>query len=452
MILGAYSKITNLVLTLNPMPSTFNKILSFMKRIIILIILFLTTSSFTISDVQALSDSKQIVLDAWALVNEGYYDPDRFEEIQWKKIRQKTLQKQIDTSEQAYSAIEEMLKPLEDPYTRVLRPEDYALLKSSNLGSEINGVGLQLGKDNETGKITVISTLAGSPAEDAGILAGNIIESVNGESSVNLGLANTASKLRGEKGTKVLVTISTNDGETKEIDLERRSVDLRPVRTKRLRDETHTIGYLRITQFSESVPKKIEEALQELNEKEVEGIILDLRNNSGGLVSSGIAVADSFLSKKLVVETKNREGIKDSIISEEATIFNGPMVTLVNNGTASASEILAGALQDNERSALIGKQTYGKGLIQSLKSLNEDSGIAITVASYLTPKGNNIQGRGIIPDKILDFNEAKDFGSSEDKWVKNAEIYISSLLDKKELEDNEISTTNDYEEDVNINE
>jgi len=440
------------VLTLNPMPSTFNKILSFMKRIIILIILFLTTSSFTISDVQALSDSKQIVLDAWALVNEGYYDPDRFNEIQWKKIRQKTLQKQIDTSEQAYSAIEEMLKPLEDPYTRVLRPEDYALLKSSNLGSEINGVGLQLGKDNDTGKISVISTLAGSPAEDAGILAGNIIESVNGESSVNLGLANTASKLRGEKGTKVLVTISTNDGETKEIDLERRSVDLRPVRTKRLRDETHTIGYLRITQFSESVPKKIEEALQELNEKEVEGIILDLRNNSGGLVSSGIAVADSFLSKKLVVETKNREGIKDSIISEEATIFNGPMVTLVNNGTASASEILAGALQDNERSALIGKQTYGKGLIQSLKSLNEDSGIAITVASYLTPKGNNIQGRGIIPDKILDFNEAKDFGSSEDKWVKNAEIYISSLLDKKELEDNEISTTNEYEEDSNITE
>ena len=434
------------------MPSTFNKILSFMKRIIILIILFITTSFFTISDVQALSDSKQIVLDAWALVNEGYYDPDRFNEIQWKKIRQKTLQKQIDTSEQAYSAIEEMLKPLEDPYTRVLRPEDYALLKSSNLGSEINGVGLQLGKDNDTGKISVISTLAGSPAEDAGILAGNIIESVNGESSVNLGLANTASKLRGEKGTKVLVTISTNDGETKEIDLERRSVDLRPVRTKRLRDETHTIGYLRITQFSESVPKKIEEALQELNEKEVEGIILDLRNNSGGLVSSGIAVADSFLSKKLVVETKNREGIKDSIISEEGTIFNGPMVTLVNNGTASASEILAGALQDNERSALIGKQTYGKGLIQSLKSLNEDSGIAITVASYLTPKGNNIQGRGIIPDKILDFNEAKDFGSSEDKWVKNAEIYISSLLDKKELEDNEISTTNEYEEDSNITE
>ena len=434
------------------MPSTFNKILFFIKRIFILLILFASTSFFTISDLQALSDSKQIVLDAWSLVNEGYYDPDRFDEIQWKKIRQKTLQKQIDTSEQAYKAIEEMLMPLEDPYTRVLRPKDYALLKSSNLGSEINGVGLQLGKDDESGKVIVISTLAGSPAEDAGILAGNFIESVNGESSLNLGLANTASKLRGEKGTKVLVEISNSDGESKEIDLERRSVDLRPVRTKRLRDETHTIGYLRITQFSESVPKKIEEALQELNEKEVEGIILDLRNNSGGLVSSGIAVADCFLNKKLVVETKNREGIKDSIISEEKTAFNGPMVTLVNNGTASASEILAGALQDNGRSALIGKQTYGKGLIQSLKSLTDESGIAITVASYLTPKGNNIQGRGIIPDKILEFSEAKDFGSSEDKWVKNAEIYLSSVLDQKELKNNEIDNSTIPIEDLKISE
>ena len=395
-------------------------------------IIFFTTTFFSIPSANALSDSKQIVLDAWTLVNEGYYDPEIFDEIQWKKIRQKTLQKSIETTEEAYSAIEEMLKPLEDPYTRVLRPKDYELLKLSNLGSEINGVGLQLGVDESNGKIKVISTLAGSPAEDAGISSGFFIETVDGKSALQLGLANTASKLRGEKGSKVLVQISTEEGELKEIDLERRSVDLRPVRTKRLRDESHTLGYLRITQFSESVPKKIEEALQELKEKEVEGIILDLRNNSGGLVSSGIAVADSFLNEKLIVETKNRDGIKDSIISEENTFFDGPMVTIVNKGTASASEILAGALQDNKRSALIGKQTYGKGLIQSLKSLSEDSGIAITVASYLTPNGNNIQGRGIIPDKILDFPEAKDFGSSDDKWVKDSEIYLNSLLDNVE--------------------
>ena len=119
------------------------------------------------------------------------------------------------------------------------------------------------------------------------------------------------------------------------------------------------------------------------------------------------------------------------------------MVTLVNKGTASASEILAGSLQDNKRSILMGEQTYGKGLIQSLKSLGEESGIAITVASYLTPKGNNIQGRGITPDKVLDLPEARDYGNSEDKWVKNAEIYLNALFDKDEVEEKVNRTENE---------
>ncbi len=395
-------------------------------------IIIFSINLLLIERVDALSDSRQLVLDAWALVNEGFYDPEKFEEIHWKRIRQKTLQKQIETSEEAYSAIEDMLRPLDDPYTRVLRPKDYELLKSSNFGSEINGVGLQLGEDDDN-KVKVISTLGGSPAEEAGIVSGDLIETVDGISSEKLGLAGTASRLRGESGTKVLVELSSESGEIREVDLERRSVDLRPVRTKRLRDDSHTIGYLRITQFSESVPKKVEEALQELKEKEVEGLILDLRNNSGGLVSSGIAVADSLLSEKAVVETKDRNGIKDAIISQKKTFFDGPMVTLVNKGTASASEILAGSLQDNERSILMGEQTYGKGLIQSLKSLGEDSGIAITVASYLTPKGNNIQGQGMTPDKYLDLPDTSEYGSTDDKWVRNAELFLGSLLEKEEV-------------------
>ena len=403
-------------------------------------IIVFSTNFLLIERVDALSDSKQLVLDAWTLVNEGFYDPEKFDEIQWKRIRQKTLQKQIETSEEAYSAIEEMLRPLEDPYTRILRPKDYDLLKSSNFGSEINGVGLQLGEDEDNKKVKVISTLGGSPAEEAGIVSGEFIKRVDGISTDELGLANTASKLRGESGTKVLVEITSKLGENREVDLERRSVDLRPVRTKRLRDDSHTIGYLRITQFSESVPKKVEEALQELKEKEVEGLILDLRNNSGGLVSSGIAVANSLLSNRPVVETKDRNGIKDAIISQEETSFDGPMVTLVNKGTASASEILAGSLQDNDRSILMGEPTYGKGLIQSLKSLGEDSGIAITVASYITPNGNNIQGQGITPDKLLDLLDTSEYGSSDDKWVRNAELFLESLLEKEDvsIEDKEL--------------
>ena len=414
------------------MNSSFNKPLTFKTMIAALMIIIFSANILLIERVDALSDSKQLVLDAWTLVNEGFYDPEKFDEIQWKRIRQKTLQKQIETSEEAYSAIEDMLKPLEDPYTRILRPKDYELLKSSNFGSEINGVGLQLGEDDNK-RVQVISTIGGSPAEEAGIVRGDFVDKVNGISSEELGLANTASKLRGESGTKVLVEISSESGEIREVDLERRSVDLRPVRTKRLRDDSHTIGYLRITQFSESVPKKVEEALQELKEKEVEGLILDLRNNSGGLVSSGIAVADSLLNEKPVVETKNRNGIKDAIISQKETSFDGPMVTLVNKGTASASEILAGSLQDNGRSILMGEQTYGKGVIQSLKSLGEDSGIAITVASYLTPEGHNIQGQGIKPDRILDLPDASEYGNADDKWVKNAELFLESLLEKEEF-------------------
>ena len=156
------------------MNSSFNKLLTFKTLITVSMIIVFSINLLLIERVDALSDSKQLVLDAWTLVNEGFYDPEKFEEIQWKRIRQKTLQKQIETTEEAFSAIEDMLKPLEDPYTRVLRPKDYELLKSSNFGSEINGVGLQLGEDDNN-KVKVISTLGGSPAEEAGIVSGEFI-------------------------------------------------------------------------------------------------------------------------------------------------------------------------------------------------------------------------------------------------------------------------------------
>ena len=163
------------------MNSSFNKLLTFRILIVVLMISVFSTNFLFIERAEALSDSKQLVLDAWTLVNEGFYDPEKFDEIQWKRIRQKTLQKQIETSEEAYSAIEDMLRPLDDPYTRVLRPKDYEVLKSSNFGSEINGVGLQLGEEEINNNIKVISTLAGSPAEEAGIVNGDIIDRVDGK-------------------------------------------------------------------------------------------------------------------------------------------------------------------------------------------------------------------------------------------------------------------------------
>ncbi len=388
----------------------------------------------SIQPVLALTDGQELILESWKLVNEGYLDTSRFDQVQWRLLRQKALEKPISNSEEAYEAIEEMLLPLGDPYTRLIRPEDYQALKTSNLGSEINGVGLQLGARAEDGQIVVIAPLEGSPAADAGVVSGTALLSVNGESPRNLGLEATAARLRGATGSQVLVKLQSPDGEIKELILERRSVDLRPVRTRRLRNESHTLGYLRITQFSEGVPEQVDEALKELSEKEIEGLVLDLRNNSGGLVSSGLAVADAFLKNKPIVETKNREGINNPIPSETETLYSGPMVTLVNGGTASASEILAGALQDNDRSQLLGSRTFGKGLIQSLTSLSDGSGLAVTVASYLTPNGKDIQNIGIQPDRILDMPEPLNPGGSEDRWLQDAELLMEANLDRKGLE------------------
>jgi len=382
----------------------------------------------------ALNDGQQLILESWSLVNQGYLNPEKFEKVHWKRLRQKALEKPVTTSEEAYSAIENMLRPIGDPYTRLLKPADYAAMKASNLGSEINGVGLQLGARNEDGQIVVIAPLEGSPAADAGIVSGTALLKVNNESPQKLGLEATAARLRGEIGSQVIVKLQKPNQEIEEVTLERRSVDLRPVRTRRLRNESHTIGYLRITQFSEVVPKQVKEALQELSEKEVEGLVLDLRNNSGGLVSSGLAIADTFLSNKPIVETRDRDGINDAIPASFETLYDGPMVTIVNGGTASASEILAAALQDNGRSQLIGSKTFGKGLIQSLSNLSDGSGIAVTVASYLTPNGKDIQGQGIEPDKTLEMPEPLNPGSSEDRWLQDAEILMGATIDRQNLE------------------
>ncbi len=420
---------------MKPMSSTaHSRKKSLFKKLIAVLILGLFVIFFG-SPVLALNDGQQLVLESWSLVNEGYLYPSKFDDIQWRRLRMKALENPIETSDQAYKAIEEMLLPIGDPYTRLLRPNDYEAMKASNLGSEINGVGLQLGARASDGQIVVIAPLEGSPAFDAEVISGTELISVNGESPKSLGLEATAARLRGESGSQVLVELKSPDGEIKELALERRSVDLRPVRTRRLRDESHTFGYLRITQFSEGVPQQVNEAIQELSEKGIEGLVLDLRNNSGGLVSSGLAVADAFLNGDPIVETRKRDGISEAIPSGLETLYDGPLVTLVNGGTASASEILAGALQDNDRSKLLGSRTFGKGLIQSLTNLSDGSGLALTVAGYLTPSGRDIQNLGIEPDRKLDLPEPMDLGGPEDRWLHDAELFLGANIDLQNQQD-----------------
>ena len=387
----------------------------------------------------ALNDAQQLVVEAWRLVQQSYVDPDQLEQLHWRQRRQDTLERPIQTSAEAYDAIENLLRALGDPYTRLLRPLDFAALRQSNEGT-VSGVGLQLGLRHEDDQIVVISPLDDSPAAEAHIPSGSEVLAVDEHGSDDLGLERAAALLRGPAGTEVEIRLRDPSGTVRDWRLIRRQVDLLPVRTRRLRVNGHDLGYLRITQFSEPVPSQVEKALNSFRDpadpsaKPVEGLILDLRNNSGGLVSAGLAVANGLLGGAPILETRDRTGIAANQRSSAEQLFSGPMLTLVNGGTASASEILAGALQDNERSRLAGGKTFGKGLIQTLIPLGDGSGLAVTVAHYLTPAGRDIQSLGITPDLQLPPPEPLNPGGRDDHWLQAAQQLLVDQLESGEAQ------------------
>lgn len=380
----------------------------------------------------ALSDAQQLVVDAWRLVNQSYVDPGQLERVHWRRLRQTTLERAIASSSQAYDAIEAMMTPIGDPYTRMLRPEEFATLRSNTEG-RVCGVGLQLALRGDDQRIVVIAPLDGSPAAEAGISSGSELLSVDGQPAAQLGLDGTAARLRGAAGSEVLVRLRDPDGRNRELTLRRRQVDLQPVRWRALRHRGHTLALLRITQFSDPVPQQVIDGLRQRTapqgEGAVEGVILDLRNNSGGLVSAGLAVADAFLEGDVIVETQDRNGLAERRQANSAAAYRGPLLTLVNAGTASASEILAGALQDDGRSRLAGSRTFGKGLIQTLIPLGDGSGLAVTVARYLTPAGRDIQNQGIAPDTLLAEPEPLEPGGADDAWLLQAQDLLVAQLE-----------------------
>jgi carboxyl-terminal processing protease len=384
----------------------------------------------------ALNDAQQLVVEAWRLVNQSYVDPTRLEAVHWRRLRQKTLEQPIERSREAYDAIEAMLSPIGDPYTRVLRPDDFGTLRSNTRGT-VCGVGLQLALRERDQAIVVIAPLDGSPAAEAGIASGSALLTVEGQATTELGLERTAALLRGQSGTDVIVTLRPPaGGSEREVRLERRQVDLQPVRSRRLSVDGHPLGLLRITQFSEPVPQQVREALEGFTANAagappIEGLVLDLRNNSGGLVSAGLAVANALLDAEPIVETQDRGGITARQQASPGSLYAGPLLTLVNGGTASASEILAGALQDAGRSPLVGSRTFGKGLIQTLIPLGDGSGLAVTVARYLTPRGRDIQNQGIEPDTVLPGPEPLNPGGPGDTWLEAASQRLVDTLEAK---------------------
>jgi len=348
----------------------------------------------------ALTNEQKLVSEVWRIVNRTYLD-ETFNHQNWAAVRQKAFEKPLTNKEAAYTAIQSMLKSLDDPFTRFLDPEQYRSLQVNTSG-ELTGVGLQIALNPHTGQLEVVSPIEGSPADKAGIKPRDRILKIEGFSTENLTLDEAAARMRGPIGSLVTLLIERDGEEQREVSIVRDRIELNPVVAQlRTSPQGTSIGYLRLTQFNANASMELAHAINSLEKKGAAAYILDLRNNPGGLLQAGIEIARLWLDSGTIVYTVNRQGIQGSFEAFGPALTQDPLVILVNQGTASASEILAGALQDNGRATLVGETTFGKGLIQSLFELSDGSGLAVTIAKYETPQHRDINKLGIKPDQVV---------------------------------------------------
>jgi len=309
---------------------------------------------------------------------------------------QKSYVDETKVKDLVQGAIRGMLSTL-DPHSAYMTPEMYKEMQVETKG-EFGGVGIQIGvKEN---RLAVIAPIEGTPAYRAGVKSGDFITKVNDETTKDLTLMDAVQKMRGPKGSKVNLTIQ-RDGtpDPLQFTLIRDTIKIESVKSKVL----DNIGYVRLTQFQESTGRDLSKVLKQFKEQKLQSTILDLRNNPGGLLTASVEVSEQFLpGGKLVVYTKGRENKKDEWIAKgKDQMDDSPMIILINEGSASASEIVAGALQDYGRAVIVGTTSFGKGSVQTILPLGDGSGLRLTTAKYYTPKGRSIQSTGITPDIVV---------------------------------------------------
>lgn len=377
-------------------------------------------------------DSPKAVLDeAWQIVNREYVD-NTFNQQDWFAVRERLLEQDYTTAEAAYGALREELRRLQDPYTRFLDPQEYSDLTDQTSG-EVSGVGLKVRRESETRSIFVTDILPDSPAAESGLRVGDRIIVVNGQSTERLSVKGVMRLFRGEENSQVTLTYSRNNRQPVSVIVTRARLEL-PAVDYRLRTiDNYRIGYIRLAEFSGHATEQMEAAMQALLDEQADAFVLDLRGNPGGLLSASIEISRLWLQRGPIVRTLDRTGEADKISANRSALTDLPLAVLVNNRSASSSEILTGALQDNDRATVVGTTTYGKALVQSLYELSDGSGLAVTIAHYYTPDGTDISERGITPDIQIDlsngeqrelFNNLSLLGSDQDVQFLRA---VSSL-------------------------
>ena len=344
---------------------------------------------------------------------EGYEDLMTFTEVM--KMVKKHYVEEVKSKDLVHGAIKGMLNSL-DPHSSFMTKEGYKEMQVETKG-EFGGIGIQIGMKENV--LTVIAPIDDTPAAKAGIKAADKIVKIDGVSTHNMTLQDAVSKMRGAPKTAVTITIMREGWkEVKDFTLTREIIKIKSVKSKVLEEG---IGYVKLTQFQEQSATDLAAALAKLKEEKITSLVLDLRNDPGGLLNSAIDVTSQFLPKgKLIVYTKTRTGEKQEFFTGNDEHFTLPMIVLVNQGSASASEIVAGALKDWNRAVVLGTVTFGKGSVQTVIPLSDGSGLRLTTAKYYTPKGRSIQGTGITPDIVVKL-EAKN-GAKEHPVVREKDL------------------------------
>lgn len=399
-----------------------------MKKIvnksIIFLGLFIAFLGWTLQSNVLAATPVEMYDNVWRLINSKYVDQTNNEQ-NWAKWRHK-YDNVLRTDEDAYVAIDTMVASLNDPYTKFLNPKEFQEETSSIKGS-LKGIGIQIGVKD--GKLMVIAPIEDTPAEKAGLLADDEILSIDGKSTKGITVDKAADQIRGEEGTQVTLVIKRkNVEEPIEYTITRAEIEIKSVTQKVPTDMKipEDICYIRLSSFiSRNAAKEVADIVNASN-KTKKAFIIDLRSNPGGLLSNAIYISDMFLNGGSIVSTVDRDGYKETQKASSGVLTTKPLVILLNKGSASASEIFSGAMKDNKRAVLVGTQSFGKGLVQEINKLPNNSGINITIQKYLTPSGTDIHKKGITPDVLVELTD-EEVKNKDDAQLKKAIEVAQSL-------------------------
>lgn len=354
---------------------------------------------------------------SWQTIRNEYYDPS-FNHQHWSRWKTR-YQGKIKTTDDAKVAIETMIASLDDPYSRFLTKEEFSE-QNTSITSKISGIGVNI--VNDSGKIRIISVIEETPAQFADIKPGDIILSINGKKVSGLSLAEVSNLVKGPVNTFVNIDILRNSTRIS------KKIIRKEIKIKTVKSSTDkNIGYIQISSFiSTSTPNEFLEALE--NTQNTKGLIVDLRGNTGGLLTNAIFIANLFIEKGRLVSIVGRNGYRYDVMAQDNNLkIEKPIILLVNGTSASASEILSGAMKDYHKAKILGTKTFGKGMVQKIIPMPNQTGLNLTIAKYLTPKGKDINKKGITPDIEVQFTQ-KDINAKKDIQLETAKNILNQMI------------------------